>query len=248
MHFCFLQKKAIQDGLASHSAWLLAAPIVPVIEEPPPTYHPNILSFTAKKGWIVGLPSKLLQEVLKGRLLLDLVGTHWYSLRSSGESGRNVSVSLLMSTLLKPSSLREILSWEHFFIIKHEYGSIQIQYWRSLYFLWIWSSCQNPNNFLTFNCPPEIVITAKVAEVVSEVVQLVFDPAIVGVKSTWHLKANHLHLNRNQIITTDPKSDCDNKRSGKIMIRKWSVQGDTLVVIPGNGWLANIVVIFAPDI
>ena len=76
MHFCFLQKKAIQDGLASHSAWLLADPIVPVIEEPPPTYHPNILSFTAKKGWIVGLPSKLLQEVLKGRLLLDLVGTH----------------------------------------------------------------------------------------------------------------------------------------------------------------------------
>ena len=233
MHFCFLQKKAIQDGLASHSAWLLAAPIVPVIEEPPPTYHPNILSFTAKKGWIVGLPSKLLQEVLKGRLLLDLVGTHWYSLRSSGESGRNVSVSLLMSTLLKPSSLREILSWEHFLIIKHEYGSIQIQYWRSLYFLWIWSSCQNPNNFLTFNCPPEIVITAKVAEVVSEVVQLVFDPARVEVKSTWHLKANHPHLDRNQVITTDTKCDCKNKRSGKIMIRQemistvWCISCDT---------------------
>ena len=72
-------------------SWLL--PIVPMMEEPPPTYHPNILSFTAKKGWIVGLPSKLLQEVVKGRLLLDLVGTHWYSLVLVGtHSGRQESL------------------------------------------------------------------------------------------------------------------------------------------------------------
>ena len=44
------------------------------------------------------------------------------------------------------------------------------------------SSYPNPNTFITFNCPPEIVITAKVAEVVSEVVQLIFDPATVGFK------------------------------------------------------------------
>ena len=47
---------------------------------------------------------------------------------------------------------------------------------------------------IIFNRPPEIVITAEVAEVVSEVVQLVFDPVRVGVKSVWHLKANHPHL------------------------------------------------------
>ena len=47
---------------------------------------------------------------------------------------------------------------------------------------------------IIFNRPPEIVITAEVAEVVSEVVQLVFDPVRVGVKSVWHLKANPPHL------------------------------------------------------
>ena len=82
-----------------------------------------------------------------------------------------------------------------FFIIKHEYGSIQHHY------ISYDSSYPNPNTFITFNCPPEIVITAKVAEVVSEVVQLIFDPATVGFKladfpavffhiSHWYLSWN----------------------------------------------------------
>ena len=77
MHFCFLQKKAIQDGLASHSAWLLAAPIVPVIEEPPPTYHPNILSFTAKKR-LDCRPSKQVATRSPERATAPRLG--WYSL------------------------------------------------------------------------------------------------------------------------------------------------------------------------
>ena len=72
-------------------SWLL--PIVPMMEEPPPTYHPTALSLIEKKGWIVGPPSKLLQEVVKARWLLDLVGTHWYSLVLVGtHSGRQESL------------------------------------------------------------------------------------------------------------------------------------------------------------
>ena len=134
-------KKAIQDGQAWHSAWLLAAPNCPHDGRTTSYLSPHCIILDRKKRLdcrsAKQVATRSRESTMAPRLgwySLVLVGTRWYSLRSSGESGRNVSVSLLMSTLLKPSSLCVILSWEHFFIIKHEYGSIQHQYWRSIFF------------------------------------------------------------------------------------------------------------------